>query len=401
MKNKHLSPTIGIQIEIGNQLYTALRGDVVLPLFITCEGAKYSQLQHDLLEGDSLKVTKNTIKDIYDAFIEVKQTLKFEDDVDLYIVCDSEVNASSVSSFDEKYPHIIRLQSALVNLLSRDELKFVIGHEMGHLINSDTTIRAISKFIYTEENQDKMPEYIRLRTNIYEQLSELSADRYGYLACGNLESSVTALYKISSGLDLMKLGVKVSGLMAENEKRLKVFMEDKGEMFGDHPVLPIRVHALHVYATAKSEEELSETIFDIMELYCNNSEVEDLFTKFVAVAGLYAAQIDGTITDEEKAQIISRIGDRSLCPKEYLQDFEQVEDIKALFQETVQALKDLPDMDRRMMTYFVDVALADKEFTEEEMDAVFDFGNQLGFDKETIANYIGSVIRDTCVPKVL
>jgi len=402
MKTKtFLEPSIDLQNFLADQLYNSLRGDVVIPLYVESEGAIFSQRQHDVLEGESLKVTKNTLNDIYEAFNEVKTALNFTENTDLYIVCDAEVNASSRRSADDKYPHVIQLQSALVKLLSRDELKFVIGHEMGHLINCDTTIRALHNFIYRDENEDKMPEYIRWRKYIYDQLSELSADRYGYIACNDIEASITALYKITSGLDLRQLKVKISGLMAENEERLKVFMEDNGEMFGDHPVLPIRVHALNFYANAKTQEELDEEVIKIVSCYYHGTEQGELFTKFVAAAGLYVANLDGKITDDERTQIITRIGDNELFPVDFLENIEKEKNIKKLFDETVEALKDYPDMNGQMMRYFVDVALADKEFTSEEMNAVFEFGAYLGYNKSEIADYIGSVIRDTCVPKVL
>ena len=401
MKKNYLDPSIDLQTEIGNQLYNALQGDVVLPLAVIGEDAKCVQQLHDQLEGDSLKVTKNTIRDIYDAFMEVKETLGFDENVDLFIVNNAEVNASSRMSYNEQYPHVIQLLSPLVKLLSRDELKFVIGHEMGHIINRDTTIRAIHNFIYRDEKEDAEPEYIRLRKNLYDLLCELSADRYGYIACGDIDASVSALYKITSGLDLGQYKIKISSLMKENEERLKLFMEDDGEMFGDHPVLPVRVHALNVYANAKSQEHLDEEMLNIYHLYYRGSELSELFIQFVAIAGLYIANLDGNMTNEEREQILRRIGDNDLFPSEILKEIEETGNIDKKFKEIVEQLKDVPDMRARMIMYFVEVALADKELSKTEFDAAFEFGNQLGFSNEEIANYIGSVIRDTCIPKVL
>ena len=76
----------------------------------------------------------------------MKQKLQFEEKVDFYITGDSSVNAFSVAAEDENEPHIVNINSALFDLMSRDELRFVIGHELGHLINKDTAMSRLISF---------------------------------------------------------------------------------------------------------------------------------------------------------------------------------------------------------------------------------------------------------------
>lgn len=400
MDQQYLNPNIDLHIELTNQLYNVLRGDVVLPLYVASDGASYCRRIHDMMEGESLKVTSNTTKEIFDAFMEVKKALQIEDKVDLYIECNSEFNAFSVRSVDPDFPHIVRIQSALINLLTKEELKFVIGHELGHLVNKDSLINALYGYIYKrDDNDDEIPAYVKMRKDIFDQLSELAADRYGLIACGNLESCVSALYKISSGLNLHKLNVSIPCLMKENEEHLKLFMDDNGQMFGDHPALPLRVHALNVYANATSQDGLDEEMINIIHCFYKNTESEELFSMFVAAASLLVSNQDSNLSDAEQAHILMRIGDNNLFPMSILEEVKSTGKIQEVFDDCVAHLKDIPKMPARMMRYFVDVALADREFTKGEFDVVFEFGQQLGFADDEIADYITSVIKDTCFLK--
>ena len=61
---------------------------------------------------------------------------------------DSTINAFSIASEDAGHPHIVNVNSELFNLMSEDELRFVIGHELGHLINQDTALKRLIYFVY-------------------------------------------------------------------------------------------------------------------------------------------------------------------------------------------------------------------------------------------------------------
>ena len=65
-----------------------------------------------------------------------------------YVTGDSTINAFSIASEDAGHPHIVNVNSELFNLMSEDELRFVIGHELGHLINQDTALKRLIYFVY-------------------------------------------------------------------------------------------------------------------------------------------------------------------------------------------------------------------------------------------------------------
>ena len=143
-----------------------------------------------------MKVSETLLPKFYVLCQEVKEKLEFVGNIDFYITGNSTVNACSYCSGDEQRPHIIEINSGLFNLMNEEELKYVVGHEIGHLINSDATISQLFGFIYpNDEAKENVPGFLRKRVQLYNQLAELSADRYGYMANENLEACVT-LYPI-------------------------------------------------------------------------------------------------------------------------------------------------------------------------------------------------------------
>ena len=87
----------------------------------------------------------------------------------------------------------------------------------------------------------EVPVTLQYKIRLHEQLAELVADRYGYMAVENLDVCVTAFFKMASGLDLVKMNVSIEALLADNNRRLEYFLKDKGMSRASHPVNPIRV----------------------------------------------------------------------------------------------------------------------------------------------------------------
>ena len=217
------------------------------------------------MEGHSLKVQKELLPDMYKLCQKVKKRLKFEDPVDFYITGDSDVNAFSLAAEEKGEPHIVNINSGLFDLMTEDELCFVIGHELGHLINKDTALTRLINFVFPAEAA--VPVTLQYKIRLHEQLAELVADRYGYIATGNLGVCVTAFFKLASGLDLAKMNVSIDALIADNNRRLQYFLKDRGVSRSSHPVNPIRVQALNLFATCKTQKDLQQGMTNLSPYY--------------------------------------------------------------------------------------------------------------------------------------
>ena len=144
---RELDPKIDLQLVLGQQLMNVLQGPMIENIRQLCEGNVYDLDFRSRREGNSLKVSETLLPQLYSLCEEVKAKLGYNEAIDFYISGNSEVNACAFFAYDEKYPHIIEINSGLYNLVNEEELKYVIGHEIGHLINGDAIISGIFNFI--------------------------------------------------------------------------------------------------------------------------------------------------------------------------------------------------------------------------------------------------------------
>lgn len=395
-----LDPTIELERQLAEQIYNALQGPVVEEVLRKIPDSNSDAYWRSNMEGHSLKVEKDLLPDIYKLCHGVKKKLGFNGPVDFYITGDSTVNAFSVASEGENEPNIVNINSGLFDLMSVEELKFVVGHELGHLINKDTALARLINFIFPQEAV--VPVSLQYKIRLHEQLAELGADRYGYMATENLGACVTAFFKMASGLDLEKMNVSIEALIADNNKRLNYFLNDKGMSRASHPVNPIRVQALNLFATCKSQEDLQKGMDELISilLKVGDSEIDEHTARFIASAGLIAANADGTITDKEVDQIVSQLAALKIFPRKFLDEIIN-DDISKVFNDAVEnILKINPAMREGMLSYMISMVMTDQSIDKAEINLIYQFGQNIGFSEIEIAQMIAVQIQKEFIPSL-
>ena len=310
------NPAIPLERELGKQIYQALQGSVVETILKTAQDGTSDDYWRSHMEGHCMKVDKDILPEFHALCQEVKDKLEFKEEVDFYVTGDSSLNAFSVAAEAEGQPHIVNVNSAMFDLMSQDELRFVIGHELGHIINKDSALKRLIYFVFPPDAVNP-PITLQYKIRLHDQLAELVADRYGYMANRNLNACVTAFFKMASGLDLGKMNVSIDALLADNRKRLDYFLNDKGLSLYGHPVNPIRVQAINLFATARKKKELEEGMDELISilLKVGNSPMDEDLSVFIATAGLIVADADGKITDKEVEHIIQNLANLQIFPK--------------------------------------------------------------------------------------
>ncbi len=400
MKTNWLDPSIELEKQLGVQIYNALQGSIVEDVLRKTRISSNDAYWRSNMEGHSLKVEKDLLSDIYDLCYEVKEKLGFKDDVDFYITGDSTVNAFSVSAEAEGEPHIININSALFSLMTTDELKFVIGHELGHLINRDTALARLIHFVFPPTSS--IPVTLQYKIRLHEQLAELVADRYGYMAVENLDVCVTAFFKLASGLDLEKMNVSIEALIADNTRRLNYFMNDKGVSRASHPVNPIRVQALNLFANAASKDQLEEgmnTLIAIL-LKVGASELDEHIARFIASAGLIVANSDSQVSREEVDHIIQSLSGLIIFPRLFLDEVAEG-DVWTIFNQSVGKILEInPGMRDDLLRFAIGIILSDKLISKDEVELIYKFGNHIGLSDMEIATAIAVAIQQSYVPSL-
>ena len=400
-KHKAFTPEIALEKQLSEQIYSALQGDVVSKIISKLSNSNSDAYWRSSMEGHSLKVTQEMLPDFYHLCQEVKEKLGFTDKVDFYITGDATVNAFSVASEGKDEPHIVNINSALFDLMNTDELRFVIGHELGHLINKDTALQRLILFVFPQ--QELIPLTLAYKIRLHSQLAELVADRYGYMAVENLDVCVTSFFKMASGLDLVKMNVSIEALIADNTKRLEYFLKDKGISDATHPVNPIRVQALNLFANATSKKQLDEGISELISilLKVGDGELDTYLAQFIATAGLIFSHGDKDFKDDELEEIITRLSSFIIFPLDYLTEISK-QDVPALFNESLNKILEInPGYREALIKYVISIVMSDSVIEEEELDMVYSFGNQIGFSEVEIASYLALEIQKSFVPDIL
>ena len=397
---RHLKPTIALEQQLSKQIYNALQGTVVEAVLKKIKTSGADTYWRSSMEGHSLKVQKDLLPDFYKLCHEVKEKLRFEEPVDFYITGDSSVNAFSVAAEDEGEPNIVNVNSALFDLMTEDELRFVIGHELGHLINKDTKLARLVHFVFPPEAA--VPVSLQYKIRLHDQLAELVADRYGYMATNDLGVCVTAFFKLASGLDLVKMNVSLDALIADNNRRLDYFLKDKGVSRATHPVNPIRVQALNLFSTMSTQKELNEGMEELISilLKVGNSELDEYTAQFIVSAGIIVANIDKALNLEEYHAIIENLADLKIFPRKFIEEVMSG-DIVQTFNESVEKiLKVNPGMREDMLEYMIQIVISDKTISNEEMNMLYDFGRNVGLSDMEVATSIAVAIQKNYIPSM-
>lgn len=160
--------------------------------------------------GSHVKVSENQFPRVWELHNEVCKTLDAERVPPLFVANNPFLNAGAVG-FEE--PFII-LNSSTVESLDDNELRAILGHELGHILSGHAiylTLMAflsqVSRFVSAIPLGVAAVYGIQAALHEWSRKAELSCDRAGLLAVQQPEVSIRLLMKLSGGknTDLMDL----------------------------------------------------------------------------------------------------------------------------------------------------------------------------------------------------
>lgn len=392
-----LNPEIIGQKELYGQLYNAMQGDIIGEIMRQYKGSDFERIFHGEMKGHSLQVLPNILPNLYEMCQDVKTALGFDEPIDFYITGSADINASAILSTDSSKPHVIDINSALFNLMSDDELRFILGHEIGHLINRDGLLKEIYCYIYPDMDDEEktIPRFLESRYELWGRLAEFSADRYGYIACENIEACVTAMYKLNSGLLLDKMNIRMPDLLEHNSLSLEYYLNEHISFGGTHPINPARIQALHLFATAKTQKALNEGMDTLMEVvegvYYN--ELEDNIATFFGCAGLYMCKERGKAAKQEEEFIIERMAGFAFRPAKLYKHLSKDDYMGLMHQSLDRILEIDPGALNLLVSYLIDLAFVDNRIEEDELNKIFAIAEQLEINPALLYRALTEKIR--------
>ena len=190
---------------------------------------------------NSVRVDKEILPKVGEAIETVFKRIKIENNFNFFITADNnQANASCSLMSSASRPDII-LTSRLIELLSIEELQFVIGHEVAHYVYQHA--------LYPNHNN---VEDRNLKLNILNlsRAAEISADRIGFLACSSLEDALKANFKLASGLSDKYFNFKPSTYL-DQLRDLQDLGKSSSELWSTHPSFLIRMQSLIWFSMTK------------------------------------------------------------------------------------------------------------------------------------------------------
>lgn len=200
------------------------------PLTETAELSYQIENTKKTLLSNALKVSKSTVPLIQTHIEECSNILNLNtENIECYVYATPDHNAFSISQGEGNI--LVAISSSLVKILKHGELKFLIGHELGHSLFSHSELTHLG---YGKMDYDSTRSLREM---------EISADRIGYLCANSLENSITAMMKIASGLDDEYLNQDIRPFLDQSQS-LSEQVENNQYSKATHPPLPLRARSL-------------------------------------------------------------------------------------------------------------------------------------------------------------
>lgn len=149
--------------------------------------------------GSNFHITKSACPELYRLCTEVYDTLCLPTYPEVYAQQDYYINAYTTGYQTKSF---IVISSGAADKLNDDELKFVIGHEAGHVKSGHVLYHLASAYLGSAINlipgAGVLASALTLSALRYwNRMSEFTADRAGLLACQNLDAAVSSIMKMS------------------------------------------------------------------------------------------------------------------------------------------------------------------------------------------------------------
>ncbi len=192
-----------------------IEGIPLLPKIIGWVVDKQREEMEALLAGDGVLVTHESCPEADDAFREACEELDLNrDDFRFFVMGNPAINAFTTGS---GIPTVVA-NSGLINAFSKDELKVVLGHELGHYICGHVRCHALARYLssaawYTPAWLAALSLEPLLMS--WSRYSEISADRAGLLAGKDFEAACGVFLKLGGFPYLKGLPQKPSKILMD------------------------------------------------------------------------------------------------------------------------------------------------------------------------------------------
>lgn len=279
--------------------------------------------------------------------------------LELYVYASPSYNAACVKPEDGRL--FIMFSSSLLEAFEGSELRFVLGHELGHYLYGHHDI----PIGYLLNGQARPSPKLALQLTTWSRYAEISADRAGAHCAADPIGVARALFKLASGLSGKLVQFNMEEFMQQvDEMQLEDAAPGQGapteDWFMTHPFSPLRVRALKLYDSSilaidsgSSIDELEAGVQVLMTMmepsYLEGrTDASENMRRLLFAGAISVANANGKISDKEVAVFEKFFGERTFSEDLNLEKLasdlpERIEQTKALttIAQRMQLVRDL------------------------------------------------------------
>jgi Zn-dependent protease with chaperone function/tellurite resistance protein len=377
------------------ELARILRDDYAIKSFIEAwnkERGEVMQTRRHLLAA-AVRLSRGMAPRLHNILDHCKQTLGVELPIELYVSPSPMYNAFSYGQEGGRV--FVGLTSQLLEAFEEGELRFVIGHELGHFVFRHHDIPVAGLL----QPGSGITAKQALQLFSWQRYAEISSDRAGLACAGELQSCWRAFFKLASGLESNRFLVDMDGyleqigdIQSEAASARNAKERPRADWFASHPFSPLRVRAAQLAADSVmckedglSMDELEAQVQELMSLmdpsYLHDkSDTGEAMRRLLFAGGILVAAASNGISEEERKALEHFLGDGSL-PREL-----SPEALRADLDNRIEFARDkVPTL--RLAQVIRDmciIAIADGCADEDELDVIREIAAALDVDPMVI-----------------
>lgn len=396
--------------------YQWLTGDHVFMegLVGLMNGKKSLNHKAELLKT-AFQLKRSLTPELFQILDECKQRLHLDIDVEIYSYQDTRFNAFISFDPEKQGPITMALSSGLIENFTYKEIQFVIGHELGHYIFNHLSLPV--SYILQNGNDFTSPLHA-MKLSAWQRNSEISADRIGLICNQDLDSVITAFFKLSSGIT-SNVNLEVNDYIQQFkdlEDELKNSEINPNEFYSTHPCGAIRVRAIELFSKSnlyhdlieKTENgncfnEIENEISRFMNLLepdylKDQSDKGKILQQLLFYCGYYIAMADAQL-DQSEIEVLQSLISIEVW-NENLQDIEKIRSAVEMEEKLKElgtaAHIHLSGADRHnIIRDLAIIVYADGEVTREEMDALYYICHGLGVDPNFAHSIVQQIVNQS------
>lgn len=211
-----------------------------------------SGIRRNLL-STSVRLTQGMAPEITKMAAECVERLGVELPLELFVYSSPQFNAACFKPENDRL--YVMFSSSLLEGFTPQELRFVMGHELGHHVYNHHDIPVG----YLLRGKQRPEPSLALELFAWSRYAEISADRAGAHCAQDMDAVATSLFKLSSGLTSKVVKFSLDDFVAQVDDMGAVDDEPgngapESDWFSTHPFSPLRVKALKLFEKSELYE---------------------------------------------------------------------------------------------------------------------------------------------------